>query len=77
VVFFFGSPGSRARRVSVGAFWWPVRAYAVGSVMVYSFDHAAVERGMKVDMLMRVMPVPPTVYPGWSSRPWSSLVSWC
>jgi ABC-2 type transport system permease protein len=69
VVFFtfFGIPVAgltRADGISVGAFLVAsFGAYAVGSVMVYSFGiGVAVERGMKVDVLMRVMPVPPGVY---------------
>ena len=69
VVFFtfFGLPVAglvRPDGISVGAFLVAsFGAYAVGSVMVYSFGiGVAVERGMKVDLLMRVMPVPPTVY---------------
>ena len=55
---------TRADGISVGAFLVAsFGAYAVGSVMVYSFGiGVAVERGMKVDLLMRVMPVPPGVY---------------
>ena len=69
VVFFtfFGLPVAGLTRpdgISVGAFLVAsFGAYAVGSVMVYSFGiGVAVERGMKVDLLMRVMPVPPGVY---------------
>lgn len=69
VVFFtfFGIPVAGLTRpdgISVGAFLVAsFGAYAVGSVMVYSFGiGVAVERGMKVDVLMRVMPVPPGVY---------------
>lgn len=68
VVFytFFGLPVAgltRADGISVGAFLVAsFGAYAVGSVMVYSFGiGVAVERGMKVDLLMRVMPVPPGI----------------
>ncbi len=69
VVFFtfFGLPGGGLTRpdgISVGAFLVAsFGAYAVGSVMVYSFGiGVAVERGMKVDLLMRVTPVPAGVY---------------
>jgi ABC-2 type transport system permease protein len=69
VVFFtfFGLPVAgltRSDGISVGAFLVAsFGAYAVGSVMVYSFGiGVAVERGMKVDLLMRVLPVPPGVY---------------
>ena len=69
VVFFtfFGLPVAhltRADGVSVGAFLIAsFGAYAVGSVMVFAFGiGVAVERGMKVDLLMRVSPVPPVVF---------------
>ena len=69
VVFFtfFGLPVAHLTRpdgVSVGAFLVAsFGAYAVGSVMVYAFGiGVAVERGMKVDLLMRVTPVPPAAY---------------
>ena len=69
VVFFtfFGLPVVnvvRADGISMGAFLVAsFGAYAVGSVMVYSFGiGVAVERGMSVDLLMRVMPVPAGVY---------------
>jgi ABC-2 type transport system permease protein len=69
VVFFtfFGLPVAGLTRpdgVSVGAFLLAsFGAYAVGSVMVYAFGiGVAVERGMKVDLLMRVTPLPPAVY---------------
>lgn len=69
VVFFtfFGLPVVhvvRADGINVGAFLVAsFGAYAVGSVMVYSFGiGVAVERGMKVDLLMRVTPVPAGVY---------------
>jgi ABC-2 type transport system permease protein len=50
--------------VSVGAFLVAsFGAYAVGSVMVNAFGiGVAVERGMKVDVLMRVTPLPPAVH---------------
>ena len=69
VVFFtfFGLPSAHLVRpdgISVGAFLVAsFGAYAVGSVMVYSFGiGVAVERGMKVDLLMRVTPLPPGVF---------------
>lgn len=69
VVFFtfFGLPVAgltRADGISMGAYLVAsFGAYAVGSVMVYSFGiGVAIERGMNVDLLMRVMPVPPGVY---------------
>ena len=69
VVFFtfFGLPVAHLTRpdgVSVGAFLVAsFGAYAVGSVMVYAFGiGVAMERGMKVDLLMRTTPVPPPVY---------------
>jgi ABC-2 type transport system permease protein len=69
IVFFtfFGLPVVHVVRpdgISVGAFLVAsFGAYAVGSVMVYSFGiGVAVERGMKVDLLMRVTPVPAGVY---------------
>jgi ABC-2 type transport system permease protein len=68
VVFFtfFGLPWTRTVRpdgINVGAFLLAsFAAYAVGSVMVYSFGiGVAVERGMKVDLLMRATPLPPPV----------------
>lgn len=68
IVFFtfFGLPSAHLVRpdgISVGAFLVAsFGAYAVGSVMVYSFGiGVAVERGMKVDLLMRVTPLPPAV----------------
>src|SRR5262245_13443535 len=69
IVFFtfFGLPVAgltRADGISVGAFLVAsFGAYAVGSVMVYSFGiGVAVERGMKVDTLLRVMPVPAAIH---------------
>lgn len=55
---------TRPDGVSVGAFLVAsFGAYAVGSVMVYAFGiGVAMERGMKVDLLMRVTPVPPPIY---------------
>jgi len=68
VVFFtfFGLPVAREtfrNGVSVGAYLLAsFAAYAVGSVMVYGFGiGVAVERGMKVDLLMRATPLPPAV----------------
>lgn len=63
---FFGLPVASLpgpRGVSVGAFLLAsFGAYAVGSVMVYAFGiGVAVERGMKVDVLMRVTPLPGAV----------------
>ena len=63
---FFGLPVARqsfANGVSVGAFLLAsFAAYAVGSVMVYGFGiGVATERGMKVDLLMRATPLPPTI----------------
>lgn len=38
-------------------------AYSVGSIMVFSFGiGVANERGMKIDLLLRATPLPPTVY---------------
>lgn len=69
VVFytFFALPVAHLTRpdgVSVGAFLVAsFGAYAVGSVMVNAFGvGVAVERGMKVDLLMRVTPLPPAVH---------------
>jgi ABC-2 type transport system permease protein len=66
VVFFtfFGLPVAHLKRadgVSVGAFLVvSFGAYTVGSVMVNAFGvGVAVERGMKVDLLQRVTPLPP------------------
>jgi ABC-2 type transport system permease protein len=68
VVFFtfLGLPWTRTVRpdgVNVGAFLLAsFGAYAVGSVMVYSFGiGVAVERGTKVDLLQRATPLPPAV----------------
>src|SRR5207244_2540731 len=49
--------------VSVGAYLLAsFAAYAVGSVMVYGFGiGVAVERGMKMDLLMRATPLPPGI----------------
>jgi len=63
---FFGLPFARqtlANGVSLGAFLLAsFAAYAVGSIMVYGFGiGVATERGMKVDLLMRATPVPPTI----------------
>ena len=64
---FFALPVAhltRADGVSVGAFLVAsFGAYAVGSVMVNAFGvGVAVERGMKVDLLMRLTPLPPAVH---------------
>ena len=68
IVFFtfFGLPFARQtypNGVSVGAYLLAsFAAYAVGNVMVYGFGiGVAVERGQKVDVLMRAMPIPPLV----------------
>ena len=63
---FFGLPYARQTLpdgVSMGAFLLAsFAAYGVGSVMVYGFGiGVAVERGQKVDVLMRAMPIPPFV----------------
>lgn len=64
---FFGLPFAHLTRhdaVSAGAFLLAsFGAYAVGSVMVYAFGvGVAVERGMRVDALVRATPLPPAVY---------------
>lgn len=64
---FFGLPVAHLTRgdgVSVGAFLVAsFGAYAVGSVMVNGFGiGVAAERGMKVDLLVRVTPLPSAVY---------------
>jgi ABC-2 type transport system permease protein len=42
-----------------------IAAYAVSSMMVFNFGVSlAIERGQKVDVLMRAMPVPGTIYLG-------------
>ena len=68
VVFFtfFGLPVAglvRGDGVSIGALLLAsFGAYGVGSVMVYAFGiGVAVERGMKVDLLMRATPLPSLV----------------
>jgi ABC-2 type transport system permease protein len=63
---FFGLPFARQtypNGVSVGAYLLAsFAAYAVGNVMVYGFGiGVAVERGQKVDVLLRAMPIPPLV----------------
>ena len=63
---FFGLPFARQtlpNGTSVGAYLLAsFAAYAVGSVMVYGFGiGVAIERGMKVDVLMRATPLPPAV----------------
>jgi ABC-2 type transport system permease protein len=68
IVFFvfFGLPVAHIRRadgVTLGAYLLAsFGAYAVGNVMVYGFGiGVAVERGMKIDRLMRASPLPPLV----------------
>ena len=63
---FFGLPFARQtlpNGVSMGAFLLAsFAAYAVGNVMVYGFGiGVAVERGQKVDVLLRATPLPPGV----------------
>ena len=63
---FFGLPLARQtlpNGTSMGAYLLAsFAAYAVGSVMVYGFGiGVAIERGMKVDLLMRATPLPPAV----------------
>ena len=81
---FFGLPFARQtlpNGTSVGAYLLAsFAAYAVGSVMVYGFGiGVAIERGMKVDVLMRATPLPPP-WPSWprcSTRsPSPSCPSW-
>jgi len=64
---FFGLPfagRSGPRGVDVGVFLLAsFGAYAVAQVMVFGFGiGVAVERGQKVDLLMRATPLPPGVY---------------
>ena len=68
IVFFtfFGLPFVRQtfpNGVSVGAYLLAsFAAYAVGNVMVYGFGiGVAVERGQKVDVLLRATPLPPAI----------------
>jgi ABC-2 type transport system permease protein len=68
IVFFtfFGLPFAdrmSAAGVSVGAYLLAsFGAYAVGSVMVYSFGiGVATERGQKIDLLARATPLPPII----------------
>jgi ABC-2 type transport system permease protein len=68
IVFFtfFGLPFARQtfpNGVNVGAYLLAsFAAYAVGNVMVYGFGiGVAVERGQKVDLLLRATPLPPAV----------------
>ena len=68
IVFFtfFGLPFVRQtfpNGVSVGAYLLAsFAAYAVGNVMVYGFGiGVAVERGQKVDLLLRATPLPPAI----------------
>ena len=63
---FFGLPFARQTfpgGVNVGAYLLAsFAAYGVGNVMVYGFGiGVAIERGQKVDVLMRAMPIPPLV----------------
>jgi len=63
---FFGLPFARQsfpNGVSMGAYLLAsFAAYAVGNVMVYGFGiGVAVERGQKVDVLLRATPLPPAV----------------
>lgn len=63
---FFGLPfagQTLPNGTSMGAYLLAsFAAYAVGSVMVYGFGiGVAVERGMKVDLLMRATPLPPAI----------------
>jgi len=63
---FFGLPFARQtlpNGTSMGAYLLAsFAAYAVGSVMVYGFGiGVAIERGMKIDLLMRATPLPPAV----------------
>jgi ABC-2 type transport system permease protein len=59
---FAGRPGPNG--LDVGVFLLAsFGAYAVGQVMVFGFGiGVAVERGQKVDLLMRATPLPPGVY---------------
>jgi ABC-2 type transport system permease protein len=64
---FFGLPlagRSGARGLDVGVVVLTAfGAYAVGQVMVYGFGiGVAVERGQRIDVLMRATPLPPSVY---------------
>ena len=63
---FFGLPFARntlPSGVSEGAYLLAsFAAYAVGNVMVYGFGiGVAVERGQKIDLLLRATPLPPGV----------------
>jgi ABC-2 type transport system permease protein len=63
---FFGLPfvgRTFSNGVNAGAYLLAsFAAYAVGNVMVYGFGiGVAVERGQKVDVLLRAMPIPPLV----------------
>jgi len=64
---FFGLPFAHLTRhdaVSAGVYLLAsFGAYAVGSVMVYAFGvGVALERGMRVDALVRASPLPPALY---------------
>jgi ABC-2 type transport system permease protein len=64
---FFGLPFAHLTRhdaVSAGVYLLAsFGAYAVGSVMVYAFGvGVALERGTRVDALVRASPLPPAVY---------------
>lgn len=64
---FFGQPlagRTTARGLDIGVIvLTSFAAYAVGQVMVYGFGiGVAVERGQRVDVLMRATPLPPAVY---------------
>lgn len=63
---FFGLPFARQtlpNGTSLGAYLLAsFAAYSVGSVMVFGFGiGVATERGLKVDVLMRAMPLPPFI----------------
>ena len=63
---FFGLPYAKQtlpNGISLGAYLVAsFAAYSVGSVMVFGFGiGVAIERGLKVDVLMRAMPLPPLI----------------
>jgi ABC-2 type transport system permease protein len=59
---FAGQTGPRGLDVGV-VLLTSFAAYAVGQVMVYGFGiGVAMERGQKIDLLMRATPLPPGVY---------------